>query len=410
MSGRIVIAGAGVAGATAARTLRSGGYTGRIVLVGAEHHAPYRRPMVSKDLLAGARGIDRCLLEPESYWAQDDIDLRMATTVADIDTGRGRVRLSDGESLGYDSLLLATGARARRIGQHQPVRVRTLRGVADIGPLREAIETGPLLIIGAGLVGLEVAATARGLGGQVHILHAGVAPLDRIVPQEVSTLVRGLHAEHEVRIDDQVSLVGMEQIDRKGVVATAADGRLWTASSALVAIGAAPDTALARTAGIAVDNGILVDERYRTSAAGVFAAGDVASRFLPHRGRRERSEHWNSALAQGAAAAKSILGQPVTEPDIPWGWSSQYGVNLQFAGWMQPHDELVVRGSIESRNFTALALSGGALVGAVAIGRPGDIRAARELIATGAVRTNSDWADESLDLAQPVDMPLPARR
>ncbi len=152
MSGRIVIAGAGVAGATAARTLRSGGYTGRIVLVGAEHHAPYRRPMVSKDLLAGARGIDRCLLEPESYWAQDDIDLRMATTVADIDTGRGRVRLSDGESLGYDSLLLATGARARRIGQHQPVRVRTLRGVADIGPLREAIETGPLLIIGAGLV------------------------------------------------------------------------------------------------------------------------------------------------------------------------------------------------------------------------------------------------------------------
>ncbi|WP_216893832.1 NAD(P)/FAD-dependent oxidoreductase [Nocardia alni] len=410
MSGRIVIAGAGVAGATAARTLRAEGYTGRIVLVGAEHHPPYRRPMVSKDLLAGARGLDRCLLEPERYWAQHDIDLRVATTVADIDTGRGRVWLSDGESLGYDSLLLATGARARRIEQHPPVRVRTLRDVADIGPLREAIESGPLLIIGAGLVGLEVAATARGLGGQVRILHAGATPLDRIVPQEISRVVRDLHAEHDVRIDDHVRLAGVAQIDGEGVIATASDGRTWTASSALVAIGAAPDTALARTAGIAVDNGILVDERYRTSAPGVFAAGDVASRFITRRGGHERCEHWNSALAQGAAAAKSMLGQPVSEPEVPWGWSSQYGVSLHFAGWMQPHDELIVRGSIESRNFIALALSGGALSGAVAVGRPRDIRAVRQLIASGAVRASADWADESLDLAQLVGIALSALR
>ncbi|MGF6888820.1 3-phenylpropionate/trans-cinnamate dioxygenase ferredoxin reductase subunit [Nocardia sp. GAS34] len=409
MSRRIVIAGAGVAGATAAKTLRAAGYTGRIVLVGAEHHGPYRRPMVSKDLLANPDAAARSLLESEGSWAERDIDLRLATTVADIDTDRRRVWLSNGEALDYDSLLLATGAQARRLEHHQPMRVRTLRGVADVEPLRAAIASGPLLIVGAGLVGLEVAATARGLGASVRVLHAGSAPLDRIVPPQISDLMRDLHAEHDVLIDNDVRLAGLEQIDSEGVVATAADGRTWPASSALVAIGASPDTALARTAGIAVDNGIIVDEQFRTSAPGVFAAGDCANVFTPHRDRHERSEHWNSAQAQGAAAAKAMLGQPITGIDVPWGWSSQYGLSLQFAGWPHPHDELVVRGSIEARNFTALALTDGALVGAVAVGRPKDIRAARALIAAGAVRPGSEWADESVDLVAPEPVPLPMR-
>ncbi|MEV6279305.1 FAD-dependent oxidoreductase [Nocardia sp. NPDC051832] len=410
MTGQIVIAGAGVAGATAARTLRTAGYTGRIVLVGAEDCAPYRRPMVSKDLLAGTRTADRSFLEPEKHWAENDIDLRLATTVTDIDTERGRVWLSDGAVLGYDSLLLATGARARRLEQHPPVRVRTLRGVADIAALREAIETGPLLIVGAGLVGLEVAATARGLGAEARVLNAAAGPLDRVVPQAISAWVQDLHAEHGVRIDNEVRLAAVEQIDAHGVLATATDGRTWTASSALVAIGAEPDTALARTAGIAVDDGILVDEQYRTSAPGVFAAGDAARRFTAHRGRHERGEHWNSALTQGAEAAKSILGQPVTDIEIPWGWSTQYGVNLQFAGWPQPHEELIIRGSLESRNFTALALSDSTLVGAIAVGRPKDLRAARELIATRTALPSTEWADESLDLAELVQPHSHARR
>jgi 3-phenylpropionate/trans-cinnamate dioxygenase ferredoxin reductase subunit len=408
MTDRIVIAGAGAAGATAARTLRAEGYTGRIVLVGAEHHGPYRRPMVSKDLLAGTRALDRCLLEPEKYWAEADIELRVATTVADLDIDRRRVWLSTGEALDYDALLLATGARARRLEQHPPVRVRALRGVADIAPLRAAIEDGPLLIVGAGLVGLEVAATARGLGAQVQILHAGATPLDRTVPPEVSALVADLHAEHGVRMENDVHLAGVEQIDGRGVVATATDGRTWSASSALVAIGAVPDTALARTSGIAVDNGILVDERYRTSAPGVYAAGDVANRFTPLRGRHERAEHWNSALADGRAVAKSILGQQLADIDIPWGWSAQYGVNLQFAGWTSDYDELIVRGSIEARDFTALAVTGGSVVGAISVGRPKDVRAARELIASGVTRSDADWADESADLAHAAGIPVPA--
>ncbi|MFC9894696.1 NAD(P)/FAD-dependent oxidoreductase [Nocardia sp. NPDC127579] len=399
MTGQIVIVGAGVAGATAARTLRSSGYTGRIVLVGAEQHAPYRRPMVSKDLLAGTRELERCLLESESYWAGSDIELRVGTTVTDLCTDRGRVCLSTGESLGYDSLLLATGARARRLEHHPPLRVRTLRGVADIAALRAAIATGPLLIVGAGLVGLEVAATVRGLGGQAQVVNASAGPLDRVVPHEVSALVRDLHAEHGVRIDNDVELTGIEQIDSHGVVATATDGRTWSAASALVAIGADPDTALARTAGLEISDGILVDAHFHTSAPGVFAAGDVAARFTPQRRRHERDQHWNSAQAQGAAAAKSMLGQPDTDLEIPWGWSTQYGVNLQFAGWPHPCEDLVVRGSIADRDFIALALTEGALVGAVAVGRPRDLRTARELIAGGAVHPRADWA-EAAELAE----------
>ncbi|MQY19661.1 NAD(P)/FAD-dependent oxidoreductase [Nocardia macrotermitis] len=406
MTDRIVIAGAGPTGATAARTLRAEGYTGRIVLVGAERHGPYRRPMVSKDLLAGTREIERCLLEPEKYWYDSDIELRLATRVVDIDTDRRRLWLSSGESLDYDALLLATGARARRLEQHPPVRVRTLRGVADIAPLRAAIENGPLLIIGAGLVGLEVAATARGLGAEARILHAGAAPLDRIVPPEISDLMVDLHAEHGVRIENDIRLAELCQIDGRGVVATATDGRTWTASSALVAIGAVPDTALARTVGIVVDDGILVDEQYRTSAAGVYAAGDVASRFDPRRGRHERCEHWNSALSDGKAAAKSLLGQQLPDSETPWGWSTQYGLNLQFAGWPATYDDLIIRGSIATRNFTALALTAGALTGAVSLGRPRDIGTARDLIASGATRTPEAWADESIDLADPAPVPV----
>ncbi|MEV0248608.1 FAD-dependent oxidoreductase [Nocardia sp. NPDC050712] len=400
MTERIVIVGAGVTGATAARTLRASGYHGEIVLVGAEEHAPYRRPMVSKDLLAGTRALERCLLESESYWAEHQIELRVGTTATDIDTGRARIWLSDGASLDYDRLLLATGARARRLEQHQPVRVRTLRGVADIAELRAAIADGPLLIIGAGLVGLEVAATARALGGEVHLVHAGTTPLDRVLPRELSTLVQDLHAEHGVRIDNEVLLAGVEQIDTQGVLATATDGRTWAASSALVAIGAEPDTALARTAGLDLGDGILVDEQYRTSAPRVFAAGDAAGRYTPRLGRHTRSEHWNSALAQGAAAAKSMLGLPVAETEVPWGWSTQYGVNLQFAGWTHDYDELVIRGSIESRDCTALALSGGALVGAITVGRPKDLRAARELIANRPLPASTAWADESVELGE----------
>ena len=370
------------------------------MLIGAEDHPPYRRPMVSKDLLAGKAAAARLLLEPAEFWAANDIDLRPATTVEQIDTGSGRVHLAGSGPIGYDSLLIATGARARRLAGSRGASIHTLRGVADVAPLHRTIsEDGSLLIIGAGLIGCEAAATARTLGAQVTVLHAGNAPLDRIAPPAVSEFYRKLHIGHGVDFNDNIALQQVENVDDRCVIATSGTDRNWMARTALIAIGSTPDTALAQAAGLLVDNGIVVDEQYRTSAPGVFAAGDVASRYSPLLGRRERTEHWNSAQEQGAAAAAAILGQSTAAVAVPWGWTNQYGLNLQFAGWIHPDDEVVYRGSPETPNFSAWAVRDGRVIGAMGIGRPADIRAARTLIGSEIPIDTTELADESIDPA-----------
>ncbi|MDO3650864.1 NAD(P)/FAD-dependent oxidoreductase [Nocardia mangyaensis] len=382
MSGRVVIVGTGVAGATAAQTLRREGYVGEIVLLGAEPDLPYRRPAVSKELLAGTASFDRTVLKPVKFWADNRIDLRPAMRVEAIDTDRATVRLGTGEVLGYDSLLLATGARARSL-ETAATRVHTLRTRSDVTALQQAIDVGgSLLIVGGGLIGCEVAATARGLGAEVTLLNAGPALLDRVVPDSVSELVRGIHVEHGVEVENGV--VTTQLVDtREGVTATGADGRTWTTAVALVAIGSEPDTTLAEAAGLAVNDGIVIDQHYRTSAPGVFAAGDVTTGFHPLREGLDRGQHWNTAMTSGAAAAKAILGQPAGPVEVPWGWTDQHGLSLQFAGWIHPHDDLAVDGTLESRDFLAVALRGGRPVGAVAMARPRELRAIRALIAAG---------------------------
>ncbi|MGY0498738.1 NAD(P)/FAD-dependent oxidoreductase [Nocardia sp. FBN12] len=382
MSGRIVIVGTGVAGATAAQTLRREGYAGEIVLVGAEPDLPYRRPAVSKELLAGTTPFQRAVLKPVNFWADNAVDLRPATRVRAIDTDSATVRLSTGEVLGYDSLLLATGARARTIDTASN-RVHTLRTQSDIAALRGAIDAGgSLLIIGGGLIGCEVAATARGLGAEVTVLNAGPMLLDRIVPQAVSELVCEIHTEHGVVVENSVTTTQLVDT-ADGVTAVTADGRTVTAAAALVAIGSVPDTALAESAGIAVNDGIIIDQHYRTSAPAVFAAGDATTVFNPRRGEFERGQHWNTALSDGAAAAKAILGHPTTPAEIPWGWTDQHGLSMQFAGWIHPHDDLVIDGALNSRDFLAIALRNDRPVGAVAMSRPRELRATRTLIAAG---------------------------
>ncbi|NNH70749.1 FAD-dependent oxidoreductase [Nocardia uniformis] len=381
MTGRIVIVGAGVAGATAAKTLRREGYSAEIVLLGAEDGLPYRRPMVSKEMLAGTADEPRALLESAESWAALHVDVRPATTVEGIDPDRAHVRLADRTEIGYDSLLLATGARPRQLCD--PSRnIHTLRARADVAPLRAALyDTGSLLIIGAGLIGCEVAATARTLGIAVTVIHAGPTPLDRIAPPAIGEYYRKLHADNGVDLHPDVHLHHLVDTD-EGVIATAADGRTWSAATALVAIGAIPNTDLATAAGLAVDNGILVDSHFRTSAPGIFAAGDAAARYDPATGTHHREEHWNSALTHGTAAAKSILGLPIPPTEAPWGWSIQYGLNLQFAGRIAPTDDLEVHGVLGTPDVTVYARRDDHLVGAIAIGRPADIRAARTEIRT----------------------------
>ncbi|MBC7301320.1 MAG: FAD-dependent oxidoreductase [Nocardia sp.] len=382
MSERIVIVGTGVAGATAAQTLRREGYAGEIVLVGAEPDLPYRRPAVSKELLAGSAPFERAVLKPMKFWADNAVDLRPATLARAIDIDSATVRLSTGEVLGYDSLLLATGARARTIDTAS-TRVHTLRTQSDIAALRGAIEAGgSLLIVGGGLIGCEVAATARGLGAEVTVLNAGPALLDRVVPQTVSDLVRDIHLERGVVVENGVTTTQLVDT-AAGVSAAATDGRTFTAAAALLAIGSVPDTALAESAGIAVNDGIVVDQHYRTSAPAVFAAGDATTGFNPRRGEFERGQHWNTAMSDGAAAAKAILGHPAAVAEVPWGWTDQHGVSMQFAGWIHPHDELVVDGDLDSRDFLAIALRADCPVGAVAMARPRELRATRTLIAAG---------------------------
>ncbi|NGP08927.1 FAD-dependent oxidoreductase [Rhodococcus sp. 14C212] len=398
MTETVVVVGTGVAGATAAQTLRKEGFAGRVVLIGEEVALPYRRPVLSKDLLAGSITAERAQLEPAGYWADHDIDLRTETRVVELDPLRRRIRLWDNEILDYDAVILATGARARQLDHDGGDRVLSLRTAENIAPLRAAIETHrSLLVVGAGLIGCEVASTARELGAEVTVLESAPSPLARIVPPTVAEMYVGLHAERDVPVHTGVALRSLTG-DDDGVQATAADGRAWTAGAALVAVGSVPDTALARAAGLTVDDGIVVDEAYRTSVAGVYAAGDVIEQPNPVLGGRHRTENWNSARAQGIAAAKSVLGQPLGAAEVPWGWSTQYGHNLQFAGWSRHDDDYVVRGSIEGRDFTALALRGDRLVGAIALGRPKDIRIVRQLVAAGAAVDRAALADESVAL------------
>ncbi|MEU6558482.1 NAD(P)/FAD-dependent oxidoreductase [Nocardia nova] len=399
MTGRIVIAGAGVAGATAARTLRTEGYTGEIVVFGTEAHLPYRRPMVSKELLAGTANERRLLLESAQSWAGLDIELRCGTAITEIDVDGGRVHAADGSTLGYDALILATGAHARQLPGPE-YGAFTLRGAADVEPLRVAmLDGGSILIVGGGLVGCEVAATARGLGPQVEIVHAGQTPLARVVPPVVGEHCRKLHADNGVVIHDSVVLDRIDNADG-GIRAVAADGREWSAAATLIAIGSEPDTALAHRAGLAIGDGILVDERHTTSAPNIFAAGDAAAVYDPDSGVHIRTEQWNSAQAHGVAVAKSVLGQDVPPAEVSWGWTTQYGTTIQFAGRANPADEIIVRTGDVPDRFVALALRAGRVTAAAAVASPADLRSARSLIAARTTHDRETWANTAIPLAE----------
>ncbi|MFC9787720.1 NAD(P)/FAD-dependent oxidoreductase [Rhodococcus sp. NPDC127528] len=382
----VVIVGAGIAGITAAETLRAEGFSGTVTVLGAEDAHPYRRPTVSKDLLLGTSTAAKVALRAAEYWSERDIEVRTAVAVDAIDVGGRAVRLSTGERLPFDALLLATGARARTLEHDAGEAALSLRSLADVTPLRAAIDRGDgVLVVGAGLIGSEVAAAARELGTAVTMLESAPAPLHRVLPPQVGELYARMHRDRGVALHTSVRLAALTSHGDGAVLARADDGRTWTAGTALLAVGSVPETRLAEAAGLTVDDGIVVDEQFRTSAPGVFAAGDVANRRCRFRGERGRTEHWSSAQAHGAAAARSMLAglsgavTPVWS-EVPMCWSSQYGRNLQIAGWPGADDEVEVHGDVDAFDFIALTRRGDRLVGAVAIGRPKELREARTLI------------------------------
>jgi 3-phenylpropionate/trans-cinnamate dioxygenase ferredoxin reductase component len=363
MSSTFVIVGAGMAGGKAAETLREEGFDGRIVLLGAEPDRPYERPPLSKDYLRGEAERETIYLQEDASWyAGHDVELRASTVVESLDVGANAVVLGDGERVDYDALLLTTGAEPRSL----PVPgadlagVHVLRTVGDSDALREVLDAGGrLVVVGAGWIGCEAAASASQRGMEVTVIEPQSVPLERVLGPQLGAFYRDVHLDHgvELRLGD-----GVEAIEGSGRAerVRTTDGASVECDAVLIGVGVAPRTELAEGV-LDVDNGILVDAGLRASVDGVFAAGDVANHDHPLLGRL-RVEHWANALEQGPAAARAMLGQDVAYERVPYFFSDQYDVGMEYAGHSRPDDDVVFRGDPTTREFIAFWLRDGRVV------------------------------------------------
>ncbi|MER6578098.1 FAD-dependent oxidoreductase [Nonomuraea sp. NPDC001023] len=352
----IVIAGGGLAAAKAAEALRGEGFDGRLVLVGRETHLPYERPPLSKDYLQGTGERDKIFVHDRSWYAEHDVELRLGVEVTGIDPAAHRVTLSDGEQLGYDRLLLATGSRPRRPdlpGADRP-EVLYLRTVDDSERLRATLAgAGRVAILGAGWIGLEVAAAARAAGAEVTVIETASAPLLRVLGPHVAGVFTALHREHGVTF-----LFDARPAEITGSGVLLEGGAHVEADVVVAGVGAEPDTDLARAAGLTVEDGVKVGADLRTSDPDIFAAGDIANAYHPLLGRHVRVEHWANALNQPAVAARAMLGRSAEYDNLPYFFTDQYDLGMEYAGHVPPGrtPDVVVRGDLDAREFIAFWL------------------------------------------------------
>ncbi|MFI0939291.1 NAD(P)/FAD-dependent oxidoreductase [Streptomyces sp. NPDC021020] len=368
-----VIVGAGLAGAKAAETLRSEGFTGRVILIGDERDHPYERPPLSKGYLTGSAGRDSAFVQQPGWYAEHDVELHLGQPVVHLDKDARSISLGDGTTLIYDKLLLATGSEPRRldIPGTDLAGVHHLRRLAHADRLKHVLtslgrENGHLVIAGAGWIGLEVAAAARGYGAEVTVVEPGPTPLHAVLGPELGAVFTDLHTEHGVRFHFGAKLTEITGQDGMVLAALTDDGEEHPAHDVLAAIGAAPRTALAEAAGLALapreeGGGVAVDASLRTSDPHIFAAGDVANAEHPLLGRRLRVEHWANALNGGPAAARAMLGQQVSYDRVPYFFSDQYDLGMEFSGHAAPgsYDQVVCRGDVGKREFIAFWLREG---------------------------------------------------
>jgi 3-phenylpropionate/trans-cinnamate dioxygenase ferredoxin reductase subunit len=359
-----VIVGAGLAGAKAAEALRDEGFEGRIVLVGEEHDPPYERPPLSKDYLRGESAREDARVHPEGFYADHDIELIRGTAVTAIDPAARSVTLSTGEALAYDRLLLATGSEPRRLSVPgaELDGVHHLRDLADADRIAAALQPGARAVIaGGGWIGMEVAAAARQKGVEVALVERAAVPLERALGREAGEFYAQLHRDRGVELHTGVAVAAVEGEGRVERVVLA-DGRTLDAGVLVCGLGALPRTALAERAGLAVANGIACDERLETSVPGIFAAGDVANAEHPFYGRRLRVEHWANALHQPEVAARAMLGKPAAYDRLPYFFSDQYDVGMEYTGLAVGADEFFVRGDTAQREFVAYWLREGRVI------------------------------------------------
>jgi 3-phenylpropionate/trans-cinnamate dioxygenase ferredoxin reductase component len=359
-----VIVGASLAGAKAAETLRAEGFDERVVLIGAEDERPYERPPLSKDYLRGEVERETVYVHPEGFYADHDIELRLGRTAVSLNLAGSELALDDGERLHYDRLLLATGAEPRRLSipGGDLDGVLYLRSVADCDGLRGRLDRGgAVVVIGAGWIGAEVAASARQRGLEVTVIDPLTVPLERVLGTEVGAVYRDIHLDHGVQM---LLGTGVEAFEGGTAVerVRTSDGRELECDFVVVGVGVQPRFGLAAQAGLAVGNGILVDEHLQTSAPGVFAAGDVANAHHPFYGERIRVEHWANALHQGPVAARAMLGEPDVSDRLPYFFSDQYDVGMEYAGFARTWDRVIFRGDPATREFIAFWLTGDRVV------------------------------------------------
>jgi 3-phenylpropionate/trans-cinnamate dioxygenase ferredoxin reductase component len=361
---KFVIVGASLAGAKAAETLRAEGFDGRVVLVGTEGERPYERPPLSKEYLRGEAGREKVYVHEEGFYDGHGVELRLGRTAVSLNTSARELALDDGERLRYDRLLLATGAEPRRlaIDGSELDGVLYLRSVGDSDALRGRLDAGgTVVVVGGGWIGSEVAASARQRGLDVTVIEPASLPLERVLGAELGAVYRDVHADHGVRMLLGTGVVAFEGDGAVERVRTG-DGRTLECDFVVVGVGVQPRTRLAEGAGIAVENGILVDERLETSVPGVFAAGDVANAHHPFYGERVRVEHWANALHQGPHAARTMLGRPDAYESLPYFFSDQYDVGMEYAGFAREWDRVVFRGDPATREFIAFWLTGDRVV------------------------------------------------
>ncbi|MGC5020754.1 NAD(P)/FAD-dependent oxidoreductase [Micromonospora sp. DT47] len=341
-----VIVGAGLAGAKAAQTLREEGFGGQVILLGEEPDRPYERPPLSKGLLLGTTPRRDVYVHDAGWYEANNVDLRTATRVTGIDRAARHVVLDDGERLGYDKLLLTAGSTPRSLDVPGADLdgVWSLRTLADSDRIADALtEHAHLVVIGAGWIGLEIAAAARQHGAAVTVVETADLPLQRVLGDEVARVFADLHRRHDVTFHFGV---GVRQLRGTGRVSSVllTDGTQLAADTVVVGVGIQPNVQLAEAAGLKVDNGIVTDARLLTSDPHIYAAGDVANAYHPLLGRHIRVEHWANALNGGPAAARSMLGQQVEYARLPYFFSDQYDLGMEYSGWVDDYDRVVFRG------------------------------------------------------------------
>jgi 3-phenylpropionate/trans-cinnamate dioxygenase ferredoxin reductase subunit len=400
---RVVVVGAGHAGGTVVALLRQYGHTGSITLVGEEPIAPYQRPPLSKAWLKGEADAEGLALKPERFYGEHDIDLRLGVCATAIDRAAKTVRLNNGESVAYDILILATGARARRL----PLPGVDLEGMLELRTaahaetLKNVLGAGrTLAIIGGGYIGLEAAASARALGAEAVVIEVLPRVLARVASEPLSQFFQDYHRARGVRFELGVGVAGFEGEAGHVTGVKLSDGRVIACDAALVGVGAVPNEELAREAGLDCANGVVVDLTARTSDPAIFAIGDLTNRPMPHYDRTHRLESVPNALEQAKQAAAAIVGRAPPAAEVPWFWSDQYDVKLQIAGIPFEADDILVRGDSTQAKFAVFHLKGDTVVAVEAVNAPPEFMMGKQLIASRRPIVRERLADPAISMKE----------